>query len=38
VLRADSVQELFDYATAFAYQPLIKGNRICIVTNAAALA
>lgn len=34
VLRADSVQELFDYATAFAYQPLIKGNRICIVTNA----
>lgn len=34
VLRATSVQELFDYAIAFAYQPLIKGNRICIVTNA----
>jgi len=34
VLRASSVQELFDYGIAFAYQPLIKGNRICIVTNA----
>ena len=34
VLRAESVQELFDYSTAFAYQPLLKGNRIAIVTNA----
>ncbi|MCD6519501.1 MAG: acetate--CoA ligase [Anaerolineae bacterium] len=34
VLRADSVQELFDYSTAFAYQPLLQGNRIAIVTNA----
>ncbi len=34
VLRADSVQEMFDYSTAFAYQPLLKGNRIVIVTNA----
>ena len=34
VLRADSVQELFDYSTAFAYQPLLKGKRIAIVTNA----
>jgi len=34
ILRASSVQELFDYGIAFAYQPLIKGNRICIVTNA----
>lgn len=34
VLRAASVQELFDYGIAFAYQPLIRGNRICIVTNA----
>ena len=33
-IRADSVQELFDYSTAFAYQPLLKGNRIAIVTNA----
>ncbi|MCE5258453.1 MAG: acetate--CoA ligase family protein [Chloroflexi bacterium] len=34
VLRVSSVQELFDYGIAFAYQPLIKGKRICIVTNA----
>ncbi len=34
VLRADTVEELFDYSTAFAYQPLLKGNRIAIVTNA----
>jgi len=34
VLRATSVQELFDYSTAFAYQPLLKDNRIAIVTNA----
>jgi acetate---CoA ligase (ADP-forming) len=34
VLRAESVQELFDYSTAFAYQPLLQGNRIAIVTNA----
>jgi acetyl coenzyme A synthetase (ADP forming)-like protein len=34
VLRAASVQELFDFGIAFAYQPLIRGNRICIVTNA----
>jgi acetate---CoA ligase (ADP-forming) len=34
VLRANTVEELFDYSTAFAYQPLLKGNRIAIVTNA----
>jgi len=34
VLRAESVQELFDFSTAFAYQPLLRGNRIAIVTNA----
>jgi len=34
VLRAESVQELFDYSTAFAYQPPLQGNRIAIVTNA----
>jgi acetyltransferase len=34
VLRAETVQQLFDYSTAFAYQPMIKGNRIAIVTNA----
>lgn len=34
ILRARSMQELFDFALAFAYQPPIQGNRIAIVTNA----
>lgn len=34
VVRADTMQSLFDYAIAFGYQPLLKGNRIGIVTNA----
>jgi acetyltransferase len=34
VLRADSLQELFDYAIAFARQPLLANDRIAIVTNA----
>ncbi len=34
VLRARSMEELFDFALAFAYQPLIKGRRVAIVTNA----
>jgi acetyltransferase len=34
VTRADSMQRLFDYARAFAYQPLPEGDRVAIVTNA----
>ncbi len=34
VLRASSIGELFDLATAFARQPLPKGDRIAIITNA----
>jgi acetate---CoA ligase (ADP-forming) len=34
ILRANTMEELFDYAMAFAYQPLIGGNRLAIVTNA----
>jgi acetyltransferase len=34
VLRARTMQELFDFALAFAYQPLTPGNRLAIVTNA----
>ncbi len=34
VLRAETMQDLFDYAIAFAYQPLLAGNRIAIITNA----
>jgi acetyl coenzyme A synthetase (ADP forming)-like protein len=34
VLRADSVQELFDVAMAFEDQPTPAGGRVAIVTNA----
>jgi acetyl coenzyme A synthetase (ADP forming)-like protein len=34
IIRARSVQELFDYAIAFARQPLLPDDRIAIVTNA----
>jgi len=34
VIRARSVQELFDYSIAFARQPMLGGDRIAIVTNA----
>ena len=35
VCRADSFEALYDFATAFATQPIINGNRILIITNAA---
>jgi acetate---CoA ligase (ADP-forming) len=34
VLRADSLESMFDMALAFAYQPPLAGERIAIVTNA----
>ena len=34
VIRADSFEQLFDYATALAMQPLPKGTSVAIVTNA----
>jgi acetyltransferase len=34
VTRAASMEQVFDYALAFAYQPLLSGSRIGIVTNA----
>jgi acetyltransferase len=34
VLRMDTLQQLFDAGRAFANQPLLKGDRIAIVTNA----
>ncbi|MEJ5311173.1 MAG: acetate--CoA ligase family protein [Anaerolineae bacterium] len=34
IIRATSMEALFDYARAFAYQPPLKGDRIAIVTNA----
>jgi acetyltransferase len=34
VLRAESIEHLFDYSLAFAYQPVLRGGRIAIVTNS----
>lgn len=34
VIRAESVSELFDLASAFAQQPLPNGKRLAIITNA----
>ena len=34
VIRADSMQELFDMALAFGYQPSLIGKQIAIITNA----
>ncbi|MGO9003192.1 MAG: acetate--CoA ligase family protein [Limisphaerales bacterium] len=34
VIRAENFEALFDYATAFAMQPLPKGERVAIITNA----
>ncbi len=34
VLRADSVEDLFDMAMAFEAQPVPRGERVAIVTNA----
>jgi acetyltransferase len=34
VIRAGSIEHLFDVSTALAYQSLPKGNRIAVITNA----
>ncbi|HKJ27659.1 MAG TPA: CoA-binding protein, partial [Anaerolineales bacterium] len=34
VIRADSMEELFDMSLAFGYQPPLKGKKIAIITNA----
>jgi len=34
VIRAGSIEHLFDISTALAYQPLPSGNRIAVITNA----
>lgn len=34
IIRAETVQTLFDYAIAFAYQPLPRGPNLAILTNA----
>jgi acetate---CoA ligase (ADP-forming) len=34
VLRANSIEELFDFAMAFSLQPLPAGNRVAVVSDA----
>jgi len=34
VIRASTMEDMFDIARAFAYQPILKGDRIAIITNA----
>ncbi|MFZ6028509.1 MAG: acetate--CoA ligase alpha subunit [Chloroflexota bacterium] len=34
ILRADTMEALFDMSLALGYQPLLKGDRIAIITNA----
>jgi len=34
IIRCDSIRAQFDYAQAFAYQPLPKGKNIAVITNA----
>jgi acetyl coenzyme A synthetase (ADP forming)-like protein len=34
ILRVEGISELFDQAVAFSQQPVPKGNRIAIITNA----
>ena len=34
VMRVETVEELFDVAMALSSQPVPKGNRVCVVTNA----
>ncbi|MFQ5455405.1 MAG: acetate--CoA ligase alpha subunit [Nitrospirota bacterium] len=34
ILKADTVEEIFNYALAFASQPIIRGSKIAIITNA----
>jgi len=34
IIRANTIEELFDYSLIFSYSPLLKGNRIGIITNA----
>lgn len=37
VIRCNSIKQQFDYAQAFANQPLPKGKRVAVITNAGGL-
>jgi acetate---CoA ligase (ADP-forming) len=34
IIRCTNIEEMFNYAVAFAYQPLPKGKKVSIITNA----
>jgi len=34
IIRANTIKDLLNYATAFSYQPLPKGKKVAIITNA----
>ncbi|MEA2015647.1 MAG: acetate--CoA ligase family protein [Actinomycetota bacterium] len=34
IVRADTIRDFFNYAIAFSYQPLPKGKKVAIITNA----
>jgi len=34
IVRCPSIKVQIDYAQAFAYQPLPKGDKVCVITNA----
>ena len=34
IIRCDNIEEMFNIAIAFAYQPIPKSNKIAIITNA----
>jgi len=34
IIRCDDIEEMFNKAIAFTYQPLPKGNKVAIITNA----
>jgi len=33
-IRADSIEDLFDFAKIFAFSPEMKGNRVAVISNA----
>jgi acetyltransferase len=34
IIRADTIKDFFNYSMAFSYQPLPKGKKVAIITNA----
>lgn len=34
IIRCNTIEEMFNVATAYVYQPMPKGNRVAVITNA----